>query len=81
MHRVHHSVRYEESSSNFAFSLPYWDHLFGTYRAHPSAGHDAMMIGVDAFRAPDELRLDRLLVQPLRDTAGQYPINRRPGAV
>jgi sterol desaturase/sphingolipid hydroxylase (fatty acid hydroxylase superfamily) len=80
MHRVHHSVRYEESSSNFGFNLPWWDRVFGTYRAQPKAGHDAMTIGVDAFRSPDELRLDRLLLQPFRDTPGQYPINRRQGA-
>jgi len=80
MHRVHHSVRYEESSSNFGFSLPWWDRLFGTYRAQPQAGHDAMAIGVDAFRSPEELRLDRLLLQPFRDTPGQYPINRRQAA-
>jgi len=36
-----------------------------------------MVIGVDAFRSPSELRLDRLLVQPLRDTPGGYPINGR----
>jgi sterol desaturase/sphingolipid hydroxylase (fatty acid hydroxylase superfamily) len=77
MHRVHHSVRYEESSSNFGFNLSWWDRLFGTYRAHPKLGHTAMMIGVDAFRSPEESRLDRLLLQPFRDTPGQYPINRR----
>jgi sterol desaturase/sphingolipid hydroxylase (fatty acid hydroxylase superfamily) len=80
MHRVHHSVRYHESSSNFGFNLPWWDRIFGTYRAQPEAGHATMTIGVDAFRTPDELRLDRLLVQPFRDTPGQYPINRRSGA-
>ena len=80
MHRVHHSVRYEESSSNFGFNLPWWDRAFGTYRAQPQAGHDAMAIGVDAFRSADELRLDRLLLQPFRDTPGQYPINRRHAA-
>jgi len=80
MHRVHHSVRYEESSSNFGFNLPWWDHLFGTYRAQPRLGHAAMTIGVDAFRSSQELRLDRLLVQPLRDTPGQYPITRRQAA-
>src|SRR5207237_1915526 len=32
MHRVHHSVQYDESSSNFGFNLPWWDRLFGTYR-------------------------------------------------
>jgi sterol desaturase/sphingolipid hydroxylase (fatty acid hydroxylase superfamily) len=80
MHRVHHSVVYNESSSNFGFNLPWWDRLFGTYRAQPAAGHERMTIGVDAFRSPAELRLDRLLIQPLRDTPGGYPINRRQEA-
>jgi sterol desaturase/sphingolipid hydroxylase (fatty acid hydroxylase superfamily) len=76
MHRVHHSVLYHESSSNFGFNLPWWDRLFGTYLAQPRLGHDAMTIGVDAFRSADDLRLDQLLVQPFRNTPGQYPINR-----
>jgi sterol desaturase/sphingolipid hydroxylase (fatty acid hydroxylase superfamily) len=79
MHRVHHSVRYDESSSNFGFNLPWWDRLFGTYKPQPSAGHQGMTIGVDAFRAPEERLLDRLLTQPFRDTPGHYPINRRHG--
>ena len=78
MHRVHHSVAYNETNSNFGFNLPWWDRLFGTYRAQPAAGHEAMTIGVDAFRSPADLRLDRLLVQPFRDTPGGYAINRRP---
>ncbi len=78
MHRVHHSVRYNESSSNFGFNLPWWDRLFGTYRAQPATGHAAMTIGVDAFRTPRDLRLDQLLLQPLRETPGGYAINRRP---
>lgn len=80
MHRVHHSVAYDESSNNFGFNLPWWDRLFGTYRAQPAAGHEAMAIGVDAFRAREDLRLDRLLVQPVVDTPGHYPINRRQEA-
>lgn len=80
VHRVHHSVRYDESSSNFGFNLPWWDRLFGTYRAQPKLGHDAMTIGVDAFRSPDDLRLDHLLIQPFQNTPGQYPINRRKAA-
>ena len=78
MHRVHHSVAYNETNSNFGFNLPWWDRLFGTYRAQPAAGHEAMTIGVDAFRSPADLRLDRLLIQPFRDTPGGYAINRRP---
>ena len=80
VHRVHHSIQYDESSSNFGFNLPWWDRLFGTYRAQPRAGHAAMTIGVDAFRSADDLRLDKLLLQPLQNTPGQYPINRRPVA-
>jgi sterol desaturase/sphingolipid hydroxylase (fatty acid hydroxylase superfamily) len=78
MHRVHHSIAYSETNSNFGFNLPWWDRLFGTYRAHPAAGHEAMTIGVGAFRTPADLRLDRLLLQPFRDTPGGYAINRRP---
>ena len=78
MHRVHHSTNYNESSSNFGFNAPWWDRLFGTYRAQPGAGHERMAIGVDAFRSAADQRIDRLLVQPWRDSAGRYSINRRP---
>ena len=66
MHRVHHSLLRHETDSNFGFNLPWWDRLFRTYRAQPKAGHTDMVIGIDRFRAPDELRLDRMLLQPLR---------------
>ncbi|MCX7960318.1 MAG: sterol desaturase family protein [Burkholderiales bacterium] len=78
MHRVHHSIACNETNSNFGFNLPWWDRLFGTYRAAPAAGHEQMTLGVDAFRAREDLRLDRLLVQPFRDTPGGYAIHRRP---
>jgi sterol desaturase/sphingolipid hydroxylase (fatty acid hydroxylase superfamily) len=80
MHRVHHSIVPNETNSNFGFNLPWWDRLLGTYRAAPAAGHDTMTIGLDAFRDIADLRLDRMLVQPLIDTPGQYPINRRISA-
>jgi sterol desaturase/sphingolipid hydroxylase (fatty acid hydroxylase superfamily) len=67
MHRVHHSVVPRETNSNFGFNLPWWDRLCGTYRAQPAAGHQAMTIGIEQFRDPGELRLDRMLLQPLRD--------------
>ena len=80
MHRVHHSVLPNETNSNFGFNLPWWDRLLGTYRAQPTAGHDGMTIGLDVFRNPGQLRLDRMLVQPFVGAAGSYPINRRSGA-
>lgn len=66
MHRVHHSVHKYETNSNFGFNLPWWDRLFGTYRAQPEDGHDAMVIGLERFRELDDQRLDRMLVQPFR---------------
>jgi sterol desaturase/sphingolipid hydroxylase (fatty acid hydroxylase superfamily) len=79
MHRVHHSILSRETNSNFGFNLPWWDRLFGTYRAQPAAGHEAMTIGIAQFRDRRELGLDRMLLQPLRGDAGGYPLGRREG--
>jgi sterol desaturase/sphingolipid hydroxylase (fatty acid hydroxylase superfamily) len=80
MHRVHHSIVPCETNSNFGFNLPWWDRLFGTYRAQPQAGHEAMTIGIEQFRDPSELRLDRMLLQPFRDDDRAYPLGRREPA-
>ena len=77
MHRVHHSVVPQETNSNFGFNLPWWDRLFGTYRAQPADGHDGMTIGIELFRARRDLWLDRMLIQPLLGKVGNYPINRQ----
>ena len=76
MHRVHHSIRPEETNSNFGFNLPWWDRLLGTYKAQPAAGHEGMSIGIEQFRTRRELWLDRMLVQPVKGPASGYPINR-----
>ena len=80
MHRVHHSILPRETNSNFGFNLPWWDRLFGTYRAQPHAGHEGMTIGIEQFRDPRELRLDRMLLQPFRDDDRSYPLSRREPA-
>jgi len=67
MHRVHHSAWDVETNTNFGFTFPCWDHLCGTYRAQPAAGHDAMTLGLTCFRDPKYLRLDKTLLQPLFD--------------
>ncbi len=76
MHRVHHSIHPAETNSNFGFNLPWWDCLLGTYRAQPRDGHEGMTIGIEQFRTPHDLRLDRMLIQPVRGPASGYPINR-----
>lgn len=71
MHRVHHSVITRETNSNFGFNLPWWDFLFGTYRAQPAGGHEEMLLGLDEFRDERVERLTTMLalpfVGPLRD--------------
>ena len=64
MHRVHHSVVRKEMDANFGFNLPWWDHLCGTYRAQPEAGHEGMTIGVEQFRSEEDQYLHHLLIQP-----------------
>lgn len=67
MHRVHHSVEPAETNSNFGFNLPWWDRLFGTYRAQPRKGHEKMIIGLQTFRDPQPcLSLRGMLGLPFR---------------
>jgi len=67
MHRVHHSVEEDETNSNFGFNLPWWDRLFGTYRAQPRAGQVGMTIGLHGHTDPREVaRLDGMLLMPFR---------------
>jgi sterol desaturase/sphingolipid hydroxylase (fatty acid hydroxylase superfamily) len=76
MHRVHHSVTIRETNSNFSFNFPWWDRLFGTYRAQPVLGHEEMVIGLAQFRDPARNTLGHMLVMPFTDPPGAYAINR-----
>ena len=64
MHRVHHSVIIKETNSNYGFNFPWWDRLFGTYRAQPEKGHNDMKIGLANFRDPKKLTLPWMLAIP-----------------
>ena len=79
MHRVHHSVVILETNSNFGFNLPWWDRLFGTYRAQPAAGHEGMALGLSQFRDPERLTLPWLLALPFIGKPGSYPMLLRRG--
>ncbi len=78
MHRVHHSVEDDETNSNFGFNLPWWDRLFGTYRAQPRAGHDDMIIGINTFRDTGHCTwLWGILALPFIGRITEYAINTR----
>lgn len=64
MHRVHHSVIVRETDSNFGFNVPWWDRLFGSYRAQPRDGHLGMTIGLKEWRDQRDLGLWPLLRLP-----------------
>lgn len=66
MHRIHHSIERDETDSNFGFCLPWWDRLFGSYRAHARHQAQSMPIGLAEFRNNSEQSLVAQLLQPLR---------------
>jgi len=78
MHRVHHSVHDDETNSNFGFNLPWWDRLFGTYRAQPRDGHQGMTIGIHKYTEPKQVSwLPGMLMLPFIGHISDYVINRR----
>ena len=49
MHRVHHSVERDETNSNYGFNIPWWDRMFGTYRAQPQGEHANLKLGLPEY--------------------------------
>lgn len=68
LHRVHHSCVRVETNSNYGFSVPWWDRLFGSYCGTPGAGEEGLVLGLGA----DERRLPVTLFGLLCD-----PFSRR----
>ena len=66
MHRIHHSTRIDESNSNFANLLPWWDRMFATYRRDARIDQRQMTVGLDSARAPGDVTLWNMLVMPFR---------------
>lgn len=77
MHRVHHSVKENETNSNFAFHISIWDRIFGTYKAAPEAGHQAMEIGLEQFRGDECQQFKSLMLMPFYGGMRGYAINYR----
>ncbi|HVO97541.1 MAG TPA: sterol desaturase family protein [Bryobacteraceae bacterium] len=64
MHRVHHSVEIGEQNCNFGTIFPWWDRLFGTYAARPSAGLKEMETGLAGYPAQDSASIASTLAMP-----------------
>jgi diguanylate cyclase (GGDEF)-like protein/PAS domain S-box-containing protein len=77
MHRIHHSVRENETNSNFGFIFSFWDKLLGTYQQDSTDSVNAMVIGLDQFREPACQKLTGQLLLPFSDDIEGYTVNHR----
>jgi sterol desaturase/sphingolipid hydroxylase (fatty acid hydroxylase superfamily) len=50
LHRIHHSAWKPETNSNYGAVFPWWDLVFGTFRATARDGHERMRLGLDDLR-------------------------------
>ena len=81
MHRIHHSVAFDEMNHNFGFNLSIWDRVFGTYRATPRGAHETMPVGLPGYR--DDVRIvtfGAMLAFPFRAAAATYGFDKRRDA-
>lgn len=62
MHGIHHSIVPEETASNWSSGLTVWDRLHGTLRLN--VPQDEIVIGVPAYREPEEVELIEVLGMP-----------------
>ena len=77
MHRVHHSMKENETNSNFGFFISGWDRIFGTYRKEPELGHEKMQIGLRQFSEAKWQNFRWLILLPFVGKITGYAINQR----
>jgi len=66
MHRIHHSVVFDEANSNYGAVLSVWDRLFGTYTRLTRAQHDSIVFGVRELPRRDCLKPSAMMLTPWR---------------
>lgn len=47
MHRIHHSIYYNELNSNYGFNISLWDRIFKSYTNTPKDKYEKMTIGLE----------------------------------
>jgi sterol desaturase/sphingolipid hydroxylase (fatty acid hydroxylase superfamily) len=66
MHRIHHSVAFEQANSNYGAVLSIWDRLFGTYTWMNRAQHERIVFGVRELPRYDCLKPSAMFLTPWR---------------
>jgi sterol desaturase/sphingolipid hydroxylase (fatty acid hydroxylase superfamily) len=66
MHRIHHSVVFEQANSNYGTVFSIWDRLFGTYAWVCGTQHERLVFGLRELPRRDCLRPSAMLLTPWR---------------
>jgi sterol desaturase/sphingolipid hydroxylase (fatty acid hydroxylase superfamily) len=66
MHRIHHSVVFDQANSNYGAIFSFWDRLFGTFTRISRAQHDSIVFGVRELPRRECLRPSAMLLTPWR---------------
>lgn len=64
LHTIHHSKIFEETNSNYGFSVPWWDKLFGTFKAHGKYPQEKINIGTVPMPSKKLQLFPGMLIQP-----------------
>jgi sterol desaturase/sphingolipid hydroxylase (fatty acid hydroxylase superfamily) len=66
MHRIHHSVVYDQANSNYGAVLSVWDRLFGTLTRITRTQHERIVFGVRELPPRDCLKPSAMFLTPWR---------------
>jgi sterol desaturase/sphingolipid hydroxylase (fatty acid hydroxylase superfamily) len=64
LHRIHHSVAFDEANSNYGAVLSVWDRLFGTCTRITRAQHEKIVFGVRELPRRDCLKPSKMILTP-----------------
>jgi len=64
MHRIHHSVVFDQGNSNYGAVLSIWDRFLGTYTKLSRAQHDKIVFGVRELPWRDCLKPSKMMLTP-----------------
>jgi sterol desaturase/sphingolipid hydroxylase (fatty acid hydroxylase superfamily) len=76
MHRIHHSVRFDQANSNYGAVLSIWDRFFGSYTEMTRIQHDKIVFGVRELPARECLKPSAMLLTPWRLARADPPADR-----
>jgi sterol desaturase/sphingolipid hydroxylase (fatty acid hydroxylase superfamily) len=77
MHRIHHSVVFEQANSNYGAVLSIWDRLLGTFTRITRAQHERIVFGVRELPRRDCLKPSAMFLTPWRISSDRA-LNQQP---